>query len=57
MIKKWTATKEEIEAIKEVISEILQLWKYDSISADDEYDGSISMSKEEFFKQLEQELS
>ena len=56
MIKNWTATKEEVEAIKEVISKILQLWQYDFISANNGDDGSISMSKEEFFKQLEQKL-
>jgi len=52
-----TATKEEIKAIKEVISDILQLWHYEFISASNEDGAEISMSKETFFKDLERELS
>ena len=56
MKKKYTATKEEIEAIKEVISGILNLWAYDFINATDNKGREISMSKETFFEDLEKEL-
>jgi hypothetical protein len=57
MIKKYTATKEEIEGIKEVIDKILQLWTYDFVSASSPDGREISMSKKTFFEQLERELS
>jgi len=57
MIKKYTATKEEIEGIKEVIDNILNLYRYDFISASNEDGAETSMSKETFFEQLERELS
>jgi len=57
MKKKYTATKEEIEAVKEVISDILSLWNYDFIEANNEDGRSQSMSKETFFKELERELT
>ena len=53
MTKKYIATKEEIEAIKEVISDILHLYCHDFISAENRSGASISMSKEIFFEQLE----
>lgn len=52
MKKKYLITKEEFEVIKESIEEVLQLWNYDFISAKDEDDREISMSKEIFFSGL-----
>lgn len=57
MIKKYIATKDEIEGIKEVISKVLHLWQYEFIEANNKDGSAISMSKETFFKQLEQMLS
>lgn len=57
MKKKYIATKEEIEGIKEVIIDIFGLWNYDFISASNESGAETSMSKETFFKQLERDLS
>lgn len=57
MKKKYIATKEEIEGIKQVISDILGLWNYDFISASNEHGHQTSMSKETFFKDLERDLS
>ena len=57
MKKKYTATKEEIEYIKEILSDILHFWSYANISVNDEFGGSMSMSKETFFEDLERKLS
>lgn len=46
----------EIERIKEKISSVLGLWHYDFIEANNKDGASTSMSKEEFFRQLETEL-
>ena len=56
MTKKYIATKEEYEAIKEIIEDIFQLWYHDFISADNGHGASISMSKETFFEQLKRSL-
>ena len=57
MKKKYTITEEEFEEIKKAIEDTLQLWQFESIGAestdeDGELIGSMSMSKETFFKQL-----
>ena len=56
MKKLYQITEEEFEAIKKAIEETLHLWNYDSISASDEDESSISMSKEKFFEQLKKEF-
>jgi hypothetical protein len=56
MKKKYEITEEEFNAIKEAISEVLQLWHHDCIEADNERQDSISMSKETFFEMLKGEF-
>jgi len=56
MKKLYQITEEEFEAIKKAIEETLHLWNYDFISASDEDEASISMSKEKFFEQLKKEF-
>jgi len=56
MKKLYQITEEEFEAIKKAIEETLNLWNYDSISASDEEENQISMSREAFFKQLKEEF-
>lgn len=53
---KYKASKEEIEMIKTVISEILCFWTYSIIQMEDGDGRAMSMSTETFFKQLEREL-
>jgi hypothetical protein len=50
-IHKW-----EVERIKEIVSEILQLWCYNSISAEDSCGAKISMSAKTFLEHLERDL-
>lgn len=57
MRKKYIATKEELEMIKEVISEVLELGSYEFIVASDQSGSEFSMSVETFFKKLEEELT
>ena len=57
MKKKYIITEEEFEEIKKAIEDTLQLWQFESIGAEEtdengEFIGSISMSKETFFKKL-----
>jgi hypothetical protein len=56
MKKKYEITEEEFNAIKEAITETLQLWQHDCIEANTESGRSISMSKETFFRQLKGEF-
>ena len=56
MKKLYQITEEEFEAIKKAIEETLHLWNYDFISASDEEENQILMSKEAFFKQLKEEF-
>ena len=56
MKKLYQITEEEFEAIKKAIEETLNLWNYDFISASDEEENQIAMSKEAFFKQLKEEF-
>lgn len=58
MRTKYIADKKEIEAIKEVIAKIMNLYQYDVICARNTgTEAEISMSKETFFSNLERELS
>jgi len=57
MKKKYIITEEEFEEIKKAIEDTLQLWQFKNIGAEEtdengEFIGSISMSKETFFKKL-----
>ena len=56
MKKKYLIINEEFEAIKEAISEVLNLWNYDFIEANNEDGTERSMSKETFFKSLKSEF-
>jgi hypothetical protein len=57
MQKQYKITEEEFEAIKEAISNTLNLWSYDIVVASD-YDDtrSTSMNKETFFNTLKSEF-
>ena len=56
MKKQFIVTKEEMETIKKAVSEVLDLWNYEFISASNESGSSHSMSKETFFQNLENEF-
>lgn len=56
MTKKWQITKEEFSAIQHAIESVLNLWQYEFIKAENEYDSSQSMSKETFFEALKREF-
>ena len=53
MIKKYTATEEEIEAIKEVVSEVLQLRQYEFVKAYSDDGRSLCVSSDTFLKAIE----
>jgi len=57
MTKNWALTEEEFEAIKKAITNVLHLWHYDFIEANDGAMNATSMSKEVFFEQLKGEFS
>lgn len=48
--------KYEIERVKEILEKVLELWVYQFVSASTEDGRSLSMSKEEFLKQVEHML-
>ena len=52
MRKKYEITEEEFTAISEAVRDVLQLWHYDLIEAQNESGASIGMSVETFFKNL-----
>ena len=52
---KVTMEKWEVERVKKIISDILQLWSHDTITAGDD-NGSVSMSTKTFFEALESDL-
>lgn len=56
MQKKFQITSEEFDAIKEAITQTLDLWAYDFIEANCEDGRSMGMSKETFFKKLEKQF-
>lgn len=57
MIKKYFATKEEFKAIQEAITNVLQLWHYPFIEANNGDGSATMMSKETFFEALAEELN
>ena len=56
MKKQFIVTKEEMETIKRAVSEVLDLWNYEFISASNESGSNHSMNKETFFQNLENEF-
>ncbi len=57
MKKRYAASPEEIKYVKEVVSDILGLHNYNIVTAENEFGGKISMSKETFLKLLEDALN
>ena len=53
----YSTTEKEYEVIKKVIEDILSLYQYDYMSAEDDNGGGISMSKKTFFEQLKMDLN
>jgi len=53
----YSTSEKEYQIIKKVIEDVLSLYQYDFISANNEDGGEISMSKETFFKGLEDRLN
>ena len=56
MRKKYTTTPEEFEAIQDAITNVLHLWQYEFIEANNGDEDSISMSTEPFFEALKKEF-
>ena len=56
MKNKFIITNEEFEAIKKAITEVLGLWSYYFIEANNGDGNSISMNKEVFFEGLKGEF-
>ena len=56
MQKKYFITEEEFTAIQTAIENVLGLWQYDIIIAEDENESQRSMSKQTFFESLKREF-
>jgi hypothetical protein len=56
MKKQWELTNEEFEALKESITDVLDLWHYEFIEGNDGDGRSTSMSLETFWTNLRSEF-
>ena len=53
----YSTSEKEYQIIKKVIEDVLSLYQYDYMSAEDDNGGCISMSKKTFFEQLKMDLN
>ncbi len=56
MKKIYKITQEEFDAIKDAVSNVLQLWQFEFIEASNENESSVSMSAKTFFDALSSEF-